>query len=105
MRQVLVEAARRRQARKRGGPEAVMVTLDDRIDAAFGPGADVLMLNGALEELGKHEPRQAAMIEARFFAGLSVAETAESLGVSEATVARDWRVARAWLIDVLRGEQ
>lgn len=105
MRQVLVEAARRRHARKRGGPDAVMVTLDDNLDASFGPNADVLVLDNALEELGQHEPRQAAMIEARFFAGLSVAETAESLGVSEATVARDWRVARAWLIDVLRNEQ
>ena len=105
MRQVLVEAARRRHAHKRGGPEAVMVTLDDGFDTALGPSADVLMLNGALDELAQHEPRQAAMIEARFFAGLSVAETAASLGVSEATVARDWRVARAWLIDVLRNEQ
>jgi RNA polymerase sigma-70 factor, ECF subfamily len=105
MRQVLVEAARRRHARKRGGPEAMMVTLDDGRDAAFAPSADVLVLNAALEELAEHQPRQAAMIEARFFAGLSVAETAQSLGVSEVTVARDWRVARAWLIDVLHGEQ
>jgi RNA polymerase sigma factor (TIGR02999 family) len=104
MRQVLVEAARRRHARKRGGPEAVMVTLDDGLDAAFAPGADVLVLDSALEELAQLEPRQAAMIEARFFAGLSVAETAESLSVSEATVLRDWRAARAWLIDRLRAE-
>jgi RNA polymerase sigma factor (TIGR02999 family) len=105
MRQVLVEAARRRHARKRGGPAAVMVTLDDGIDAAAAPTADILVLDSALEELAKLEPRQAAMIEARFFAGLSVPETAEMLGVSEATVLRDWRVSRAWLIDALRAEQ
>jgi RNA polymerase sigma factor (TIGR02999 family) len=105
MRQVLVEAARRRQANKRGGPDAVVVTLDEGLDGAVAPIADVLTLDHALEELAQHQPRQAAMIEARFFAGLSVAETAETLGVSEVTVARDWRVARAWLIDVLRGEQ
>jgi RNA polymerase sigma factor (TIGR02999 family) len=105
MRQVLVEAARRRHARKRGGSEAMMVTLDDRLDGSSVPSGDVLVLNAALEDLAAHQPRQAAMIEARFFAGLSVAETAEALGVSEVTVARDWRVARAWLIDVLRGEQ
>jgi RNA polymerase sigma factor (TIGR02999 family) len=105
MRQVLVESARRRHAHKRGGPEAVMVTLDNGLDAALAPSADVLVLDSALEELALVEPRQAAMIEARFFAGLSVAETAESLGVSEATVLRDWRVARAWLVDAMRGEQ
>jgi RNA polymerase sigma factor (TIGR02999 family) len=105
MRQVLVEAARRRHAQKRGGPEAVMVTLDDGLDGAFAAGTDVLSLDAALEQLTQLEPRQAAMIEARFFAGLNVAETAQSLGVSEATVLRDWRIARAWLIDALRGEQ
>jgi len=102
MRQVLVEAARRRHARKRGGVDAVMVTLDHGLDGALARDTDVLQLDAALEELARIEPRQASMIEARFFGGFSVAETAHALGVSEATVLRDWRVARAWLIDALR---
>jgi len=102
MRQVLVEAARRRHARKRGGVDAVMVTLDHGLDGALARDTDVLQLDAALEELARIEPRQASMIEARFFGGFSVAETAHVLGVSEATVLRDWRVARAWLIDALR---
>lgn len=104
MRQVLVEAARRRHAHKRGGPGAVMVTLDDGLAAALAPNADVLALDTALDDLARFNPRQAALIESRFFAGLDVAETAEALGVSEATVQRDWRAARAWLVDALRPE-
>jgi RNA polymerase sigma factor (TIGR02999 family) len=102
MRQVLVEAARRRHARKRGGHDALMVTLEDGVGAAPAPAADVLALDGALEELARVSPRQAAVIESRFFGGLDVAETAEALGVSEATILRDWRAARAWLVDALR---
>jgi len=105
MRQVLVEAARRRHARKRGGTDAVMVTLDQALDGALARDTDVLQLDAALEELAHIEPRQASMIEARFFGGFSVAETAHVLGVSEATVLRDWRVARAWLIDALRSAE
>lgn len=104
MRQVLVEAARRRHADKRGGPDAVVVTLDDRLDAALAPTADVLALDAALDDLARFNPRQAAIVESRFFAGLDVAETAEALGVSEATVQRDWRAARAWLVDALGAE-
>ena len=102
MRQVLVEAARRRLARKRGGPDAVFVTFDE----ATGPPAswadDLVGLDAALETLSRLHPRQAQMVESRFFGGLDVAETAELLGVSEATVLRDWRAAKAWLSRELR---
>jgi RNA polymerase sigma factor (TIGR02999 family) len=97
MRQVLVEAARRKYAGKRGGRDAVFVTLDESLAAAASTPADVLALDAALDELARLEPRQARMVELRFFAGLEVAETAEVMQVSEATVVRDWRVVKAWL--------
>ena len=100
MRQVLVEAARRRNANKRGGGVAV-VTFDDRMGTAT-TADDVLGLDAALEALAQVEPRQALMVESRFFGGLDVAETAELLGVSEATILRDWRAAKAWLARELR---
>lgn len=102
MRQVLVEAARRRRAGKRGGGEALAVTLDDSIPDAAGWARDLLGLDGALDELAKLAPRQAQMVEARFFGGFDIPETAGMLGVSEATVLRDWRAARAWLARELR---
>ncbi|HEV7993742.1 MAG TPA: ECF-type sigma factor [Gemmatimonadaceae bacterium] len=96
MRQVLVDVARRRGAEKRGGPDAISVTFDEGAYAASGSD-DLLALNAALDDLARLNPRQAQMVESRFFGGLDVAETAELLGVSEATVLRDWRAARAWL--------
>jgi RNA polymerase sigma factor (TIGR02999 family) len=95
MRQVLVEAARRRQANKRGG-EAAFVTFDDDVPGEAGT-AQVLELDAALHDLARVSPRQALMVEARFFGGMGAAETAELLGISEATLLRDWRAARAWL--------
>ena len=66
-------------------------------------GADELLaLDSALEELARLNPRQATMVESRFFGGLDVAETAELLGVSEATILRDWRAAKAWLAKEMR---
>ncbi len=100
MRQVLVEAARRRTADKRGGGAAV-VTFDDAIGLVT-TADDVLGLDAALEALARLEPRQALMVESRFFGGLDVAETARLLDVSEATVLRDWRAAKAWLSRELR---
>jgi RNA polymerase sigma factor (TIGR02999 family) len=102
MRQVLVEAARRRSARKRGGPGARFVALDESAEAAAACGEDVLALDAALDDLATTRPLQAAMIEVRFFGGLDVAETAAVLQVSEATILRDWRAARAWLTRALR---
>jgi RNA polymerase sigma factor (TIGR02999 family) len=101
MRQVLVEAARRRHAGKRGGGQ-VAVTLDESLDGAPTSGGELLALDEALEALSRLEPRQALMVESRFFGGLDVAETAQMLGVSEATVLRDWRAAKAWLARELR---
>jgi len=103
MRQVLVESARRRDADKRGGGAAV-VTFDDAMStvSSVTTADEVLGLDAALEALALIEPRQALMVESRFFGGLDVAETAELLGVSEATVLRDWRAAKAWLSREIR---
>lgn len=103
MRQVLVEAGRRRHAQKRGGPDALVVTLDDSV-AGEAWADDVLALDAALASLARLDARQAQLVESRFFAGLSVAEAAELLGISEATALRDWRAARAWLALEMRGE-
>ena len=96
MRQVLIEAARRRQAAKRGGARPY-VTLNDDVDAGTAWSEDLVALDAALADLARIHPRQAAMVEYRFFGGFSLAETAEALEVSEATIDRDWRAARAWL--------
>ena len=98
MRQVLIEAARRRQADKRGH-DAVFVTFDDAIEVApaGSTGDSLIALDRALTELGRLHPRQASLVEGRFFGGLDVDELSTLLGVSEATVLRDWRAARAWL--------
>jgi len=101
MRQVLVEAARRRKAQKRGGDYA-FVTLDERTAAIVTTADDLLSLEEALQGLARMQPRQALMVEYRFFGGLDLQETAELLGVSEATLLRDWRAARAWLAQELR---
>jgi RNA polymerase sigma factor (TIGR02999 family) len=101
MRQVLVEAARRRNAEKRGGG-ALFVTFDEAAADAVSSSDEVLALDEALDELARVNQRQAMMVESRFFGGLGVPDTAELLGVSEATVLRDWRAARAWLAAELR---
>ena len=105
MRQVLVEAARRRHANKRGGRgEVAVVTFDDSlVDASSAACAEELLaLDAALEKLARIEPRQAVLVESRFFGGFDIAETAELLQVSESTILRDWRAARAWLAHELR---
>ncbi len=101
MRQVLVEAARRRNARKRGGPEGIMVTFDESLGDGAQLGNDLVALDAALEELARVNPRQATMVECRFFGGLDIPETAELLEISEATVLRDWRAVKAWLANEL----
>ncbi|NLG62866.1 MAG: sigma-70 family RNA polymerase sigma factor [Candidatus Cloacimonetes bacterium] len=103
MRQVLIEAARRRLSLKRVG-SAALVTLDDGVAVIEARSSELLALDEALTELEAVSPRQARMIEYRYFAGMDVAETAAALGVSEATVQRDWRAARAWLAARLRDE-
>lgn len=102
MRQVLADAAARRATQKRGGGLALL-TLDGSspAESVLGPD-DVLDLHRALDELARLSPRQAEVVECRFYAGLSLDETAEALGVSVPTVTRDWRFARAWLSKRLR---
>ncbi len=103
MRQVLVDEARRRNARKRGGVgEAIRITLGDSVDEITSCDDELIALDEALEELKRRSPRQAQMVESRFFAGLNVAETAGLLGVSESAIERDWRAARAWLNSKIR---
>ncbi len=101
MRQVLVEAARRRHSLKRGGPDAIFIQFDESIGGADWP-SDVLGLDRALAQLAQLDERQARVVECRFFGGMEVLETAQVLGISEATVLRDWRAARAWLARELR---
>ncbi|MEM0962917.1 MAG: ECF-type sigma factor [Bacteroidota bacterium] len=96
MRQVLVRNAEHRGAAKRGGGVAD-VTLADDLHGRPPTDDEVLDLDQALQRLDAINTRQAAVVEVRFFAGLTVEETADVLGVSAPTVARDWRLARVWL--------
>jgi RNA polymerase sigma factor (TIGR02999 family) len=102
MRQLLIEAARRRNANKRGGGMDITVAFDESFQEKPVCGQDLLALDTALEVLASMNPRQALMVECRFFGGLDVPETAALLEVSEATVLRDWRAAKAWLAHELR---
>ncbi len=103
MRQILVEAARRRGAHKRGGGgEAVFIPIADCPDVSLSRDRELLALDEALNELANLNPRQASLIESRYFGGLDVAETAALLEISEATVLRDWRAAKAWLAAEIR---
>lgn len=102
MRRVLVDHARRRNRLKRGGAEAI-VELARGSEAATSSPEELLALNEALERLEALDPRQSRIVDLHFFAGLSVAETAETIGCSKATVSRDWRLARLWLARELGG--
>ncbi|GJG89507.1 DNA-directed RNA polymerase sigma-70 factor [Gemmatimonadetes bacterium T265] len=101
MRDILVDAARRRGAEKRGGG-AAFVTLGDDAAAQGVRGDELLALDEALDRLGALDARQLRVVEYRYFAGLTAAETADVLGVSLSTVEREWRGARAWLALELR---
>jgi len=102
IRQVLVDEARRRHARKRGGAGTVFVTLDESAEKIVSSDEELLALEAALGQLARMNTRQAQMVECRFFGGLNVAETAELLGISESAVDRDWRAAKAWLASRIR---
>ena len=95
MRELLVERARARSAKKRGGSR-IRVSLNDEIVAA-DTGMDVISLNEALERLQTLDPELGSIVELRFFGGLSIEETAAALDCSTATVKRGWHLARAWL--------
>jgi RNA polymerase sigma factor (TIGR02999 family) len=97
MRQILVDHARRKRADKRGGG-ATVISLDEVAQAAAqASGVDVLALDEALDVLSSFDARQCRVVELRFFAGLNIPEVADALGVSTATVEREWVMAKAWL--------
>jgi len=97
MRQILVGEARQKMAQKRGG-DVLKIPLDERLHAILIERPAVLLaLDEALEQLEGLSKRQAQVVECRFFAGMTIEETALALGLSEPTVNRDWRAARAWL--------
>jgi len=101
MRRILVDVARSKRYQKRGGG-AVKVTFDEALVGADEPGQDLVALDDALDALAVVDERKARVIELRFFAGLSVEETAVVLTVSVDTVMRDWKLAKAWLLRELR---
>jgi RNA polymerase sigma factor (TIGR02999 family) len=96
MYQILVEAARRRSTEKRGANK-VFISFDDSLGVSDCCSRDVLALRDALDELEQLNHRQAEMVKSRYFGGLDNTEIASLLGVSKATVDRDWRATRAWL--------
>ncbi len=101
MRRILVDYARKRGYKKRGG-EVRKVQLDEAFVPARARGPDLVALDEALEALSEFDPRKAKVIELRFFAGLTPEETAEVLKVSADTVYRDWRLAKVWLYRELK---
>lgn len=106
MRRILVDQARRKSSEKRGG-DRQRVALDDGLPA-FGTGdsapEDLLALNEALDQLAAAEPVKAQLVKLRYFAGLSLEEAAQAIGVSNATAKRYWVYARSWLYGKLQGD-
>jgi len=107
MRRVLVDHARRHRAARRGGPERRTISLEefeaDAASLAAGERADMIVaLDDALRELAVLDPRQASVVELRFFGGMTAAETADALGIASRTVERDWVKARGWLYEEMR---
>jgi RNA polymerase sigma factor (TIGR02999 family) len=104
MRRVLVDHARGRASRKRGG-DVRRVPFDEALSVSVdGNDMDLLALDHALEAFALVDPRKSAVVELRYFGGLSVEETAEALQVSPETVKRDWRLAKSWLLRELNGK-
>ena len=103
MRRILVDHARTHGAAKRGGG-VTPVTLVDAAGASPPHGVDVLALDEALTRLTRQYPEQGRLVELRYFGGLTIEETGEAMGISPATVKRQWMVARAWLVRDLKGE-
>ncbi len=103
MRQILVEHARRHAAEKRGGG-ACRLTLDESLAVSAQADVDVIDLDKALTELSAMDEQQGRIVELRFFSGLSIEDTSEVLGISPATVKREWVSARAWLHRAMSGD-
>jgi RNA polymerase sigma factor (TIGR02999 family) len=104
MRQILVDYARKRRSRKRGG-DARQVSLDEVMIVSEERAANVVALDDALKSLAEIDPRKSQIVELRFFGGLSIEETAEVLQVSPGTVMRDWTLAKAWLRREITGDE
>jgi RNA polymerase sigma factor (TIGR02999 family) len=96
MRRILVDSARARGTDKRGG-DAIRVSVDEAAVLSPEPDASMVALDDSLEALARIAPRQAKVVELRYFGGLSVDQTVEVMGISERTVMRDWEFAKAWL--------
>lgn len=96
MRRILVDYARAARNAKRGGPQP-RLALDEALDQAAERDADLIALDDALTSLAAFDPQQSQIVELRYFGGLTIAETAEVLGISDSTVEREWALARAWL--------
>jgi RNA polymerase sigma factor (TIGR02999 family) len=103
MRRILVEKARRKQRVKHGG-ERHRVEMDDARLVCSIPSDQILALDEALERFSQEEPEKAQLVKLRFFAGLSIEEAAEALGISRATASRHWTYARAWLHDAMSAD-
>ena len=103
MRRILVDHARTKKRVKRGG-SGVRVSLGEANVAARGEDLDVVALDEALNRLARIDEQQSRVVELRFFSGLTVEETAEAMGISPATVKRDWSMAKAWLHRELSGD-
>ena len=102
IRRVLVDHAREKQASKRGG-DAKRVTLDAASLLPEQKDVEIVKLDDALSALEEFDPKKARLVELRYFAGLSVSQTAELMGLSERTVKREWAIARGWLFERLNG--
>jgi RNA polymerase sigma-70 factor (ECF subfamily) len=102
IRRIVVDYARSRGYAKRGGG-MIQIPLEEAVTGMQARGTDVLALDDALASLSKIDARKARVVELRYFGGLSVDETAEVLGISAETVMRDWRMAKAWLMQELKG--
>ena len=103
IRRILVDHARRRNRAKRGGL-AQRITLIEAADPMLGTSPDLIAVDEALSGLEKVDPRKATVVEMKFFAGLTLDEIAEQLGISAETVSREWRRARAWLYTALQAD-
>jgi RNA polymerase sigma factor (TIGR02999 family) len=97
MRRILVDHARRHQADKRGGTDQQRLSITSAQELVAQQEVDLLALNEALDELSEMDAQQGRIVELKFFGGLSIDETAEVVGISHATVEREWKSARAWL--------
>ncbi len=102
MRRILVDYARTKQRDKRGGDDIKLSLSEATAVAAKEKSVDLIALDEALDKLAERDAQQARVVELRYFSGLSLDETAEAMHISRATVARDWQMAKAWLLREIR---